>query len=180
VDARGGSLALSAPVSSSVASDPERDAAGPTKEPPPMADQTTSSILISAEPAAVMAVIADFDAYPEWAKGVKSAEVIASDADGRAEQVAFVLDAAPIKDEYTLAYEWDGDAQVTWSLVKARMLKSMEGAYVLQDKGGETEVTYQLAVDLTIPMIGMLKRKGEKVIIDTALTGLKKRVESQS
>jgi hypothetical protein len=41
-------------------------------------------------------------------------------------------------------------------------------------------VTYQLAVDLTIPMIGMLKRKGEKVIIDTALKGLKQRVESQS
>jgi hypothetical protein len=28
-------------------------------------------------------------------------------------------------------------------------------------------------------MIGMLKRKAEKVIIDTALKGLKKRVESQ-
>ena len=145
-----------------------------------MADQTTSSILISAEPAAVMAVIADFDAYPTWAKGVKSATVLSTDGDGRAEQVAFVLDAAPIKDEYTLAYEWDDDAQVTWSLIKAKMLKSMEGAYILSGQGDETEVTYQLAVDLTIPMIGMLKRKGEKVIIDTALKGLKKRVESQS
>jgi hypothetical protein len=145
-----------------------------------MADQTTSSILISAEPAAVMAVIADFDAYPAWAKGVKSATVLSTDGDGRAEQVAFVLDAAPIKDEYTLAYEWDDDAQVTWSLIKAKMLKSMEGAYILSGQGDETEVTYQLAVDLTIPMIGMLKRKGEKVIIDTALKGLKKRVESQA
>ena len=145
-----------------------------------MADQTTSSILISAEPAAVMAVIADFDVYPAWAKGVKSATVLSTDGDGRAEQVAFVLDAAPIKDEYTLAYEWDDDAQVTWSLIKAKMLKSMEGAYILSGQGDETEVTYQLAVDLTIPMIGMLKRKGEKVIIDTALKGLKKRVESQA
>ena len=145
-----------------------------------MADQTTSSILISAEPAAVMAVIADFDAYPEWARGVKSATVLSTDGDGRAEQVAFVLDAAPIKDEYTLSYEWDDDAQVTWSLVKAKMLKSMEGAYILSGQGEQTEVTYQLAVDLTIPMIGMLKRKGEKVIIDTALKGLKKRVESQA
>jgi hypothetical protein len=145
-----------------------------------MADQTTSSILISAEPAAVMAVIADFDAYPAWAKGVKSATVLSTDGDGRAEQVAFVLDAAPIKDEYTLAYDWDGNVQVTWSLVKAKMLKSMEGAYILSGQGDETEVTYQLAVDLTIPMIGMLKRKGEKVIIDTALKGLKKRVESQA
>jgi ribosome-associated toxin RatA of RatAB toxin-antitoxin module len=145
-----------------------------------MADQTTSSILISAEPAAVMAVIADFDSYPEWAKGVKSAEVLSSDGNGRAEEVAFVLDAAPIRDEYTLSYDWDGDASVTWTLVKARMLKSMEGAYVLEDRGDQTEVTYQLAVELTIPMIGMLKRKGEKVIIDTALKGLKKRVESRA
>ncbi len=145
-----------------------------------MADQTTSSILISAEPAAVMAVIADFDAYPAWAKGVKSAQVLTEYDDGRAGEVAFVLDAAPIRDEYTLTYDWDGDAQVTWSLVEAKMLKSMEGAYVLRPSGDGTEVTYQLAVDLTIPMIGMLKRKGEKVIIDTALKGLKKRVESQA
>ena len=48
--------------------------------------------------------------------------------------------------------------------------------YILPD--GSTEVTYRLAVDISIPMIGMLKRKAEKVIIDTALKGLKKRVES--
>ncbi|MFY9916062.1 MAG: SRPBCC family protein [Nocardioidaceae bacterium] len=144
-----------------------------------MADQTTSSIVISADPATVMAVIADFASYPTWAKGVKSAEVLTEYDDGRAGEVAFVLDAAPIRDEYTLSYDWDGDRQVTWTLVEASVLKSMEGAYILQAKGDETEVTYQLAVDLKIPMIGMLKRKGEKVIIDTALKGLKNRVEAQ-
>jgi ribosome-associated toxin RatA of RatAB toxin-antitoxin module len=145
-----------------------------------MADQTTSSILISADPARVMSVIADFDSYPTWAKGVKSAEVLTEYDDGRAGEVAFVLDAAPIRDEYTLSYDWDDDHQVTWSLVKAKMLKSMEGAYILQPQGEQTEVTYQLAVDLTIPMIGMIKRKGERVIIDTALKGLKNSVESQA
>jgi ribosome-associated toxin RatA of RatAB toxin-antitoxin module len=143
-----------------------------------MADQTTSSILIAAEPASIMAVIADFASYPEWAKGVKSCEVLTEFEDGRAGEVAFVLDAAPIKDEYTLTYDWDGDAQVTWSLVKAKMLKAMEGAYILDPRGDSTEVTYQLQVDLSIPMIGMLKRKGERVVIDTALKGLKRRVES--
>ena len=143
-----------------------------------MADQTTSSIVIDASPAAVMNVIADFDSYPVWAKGVKSATVLTEYDDGRAGEVEFVLDAAPIRDEYTLSYDWDGDAQVTWTLVKAKMLKSMEGAYILVPRGDQTEVTYQLAVDLTIPMIGMIKRKGEKVIIDTALKGLKQRVES--
>ena len=143
-----------------------------------MADQTTSSILISADPGAVMDVIADFPSYPLWAKGVKSTEVLAEYDDGRAVEVAFVLDAAPIRDEYTLTYEWDGDREVRWGLVEAKLLTGMDGVYSLRKRAGITEVTYQLSVSIGIPMIGMLKRKGERVIIDTALKGLKRRVES--
>lgn len=148
--------------------------------PDSMAEQTTSSIVIAAEPANVMNAIADFESYPRWVRGVKSAVVVSTDARGRAREVNFVLDAPPIRDEYTLAYEWQGDARVTWSLVRAKMLTAMEGAYVLRPQDGSTEVSYQLTLDLAIPMIGMLKRKGERVVIETALKGLKHRVESQS
>jgi ribosome-associated toxin RatA of RatAB toxin-antitoxin module len=150
-----------------------------------MAEQTSSSIVVDAPAADVMAVIADFPAYPKWAKGVTTADVVASydEADaaarGRAEQVYFVLDVPPIKDEYTLSYVWDGDKQVTWTLVQGKMLRSLDGAYILDETApGRTEVTYRLALDVSIPLIGMLKRKGEKILIDTALKGLKKRVES--
>jgi carbon monoxide dehydrogenase subunit G len=144
-----------------------------------MGDQTTGEIVISAAPAEIMAVIADFDAYPDWATGVKQTEVVADGADGRAERVRFVLDATPIRDEYVLAYIWDGDDSVTWTLAEGRMIKAMDGAYLLHDNGdGSTRVTYKLVVDVAIPLIGLLKRKAEKVIIDTALKGLKKRVES--
>ena len=147
-----------------------------------MAEQTTSSIVVDAPPAAVMSVIADFPAYPEWAKGVKTADVVSSfDAaeGGRAREVFFALDVTPIKDEYTLSYTWSGDEQVTWTLVEGKMLRSLDGAYILRASGdGSTEVTYRLALDVSIPLIGMLKRKGEKILIDTALKGLKKRVES--
>ena len=144
-----------------------------------MAEQTSSSIVIDAPPAAVMDVIADFPAYPLWAKGVKEATVTAEQQDGRAAEVFFALDVSPIKDEYTLAYTWNGDSDVSWTLVEGKMLRALDGAYVLRDLGnGSTEVTYRLALDVSIPLIGMLKRKGEKILIDTALKGLKKRVES--
>lgn len=146
-----------------------------------MAEQTTSSIVVDATPAAVMAVVGDFAAYAQWAQGVKQADVVEQGSDGRAAKVYFELDASPIKDQYTLVYDWDGDRAVRWHLLDGRMLKGMDGAYELEDRGdGTTEVTYRLAVDISIPMIGMLKRKAEKVIIDTALKGLKKRVESVS
>jgi hypothetical protein len=55
----------------------------------------------------------------------------------------------------------------------------MDGSYDLVDNGdGTTLVTYRLAVDVKFPMIGLMKRKAEKVIVDRALKGLKKRVES--
>ncbi|KOG39118.1 SRPBCC family protein [Streptomyces decoyicus] len=145
-----------------------------------MAEHTSSSITIEAAPAEVMGVIADFDRYPEWTGEVKEAEVLAKDDRGRAEQVRLLLDAGAIKDDHTLAYTWTGENEVSWSLVKSQMLRALDGSYRLAALGGgaRTEVTYQLTVDVKIPMLGMIKRKAEKVIIDRALAGLKKRVES--
>lgn len=142
-----------------------------------MAEQTTSNIAISATPEQVMSVIADFSSYPSWAQGVKTAEVV-KQTGVVIEQVYFELEASPIKDQYTLEYVWNGTDSVTWHLVEGRMLKALDGAYELSSTAGGTDVTYRLAVDISIPMIGLLKRKAEKVIIDTALKGLKRRVES--
>ena len=143
--------------------------------------RTASDIVIDAPAEAIMAVIADFAAYPEWATGVQVADVVTGPED-RAKRVHFVLDAAPIKDEYDLSYTWDGDASVSWCLAeKGSMLTSMDGAYLLDPTAdGATRVTYQLSVDVSVPLLGMLKRKAEKVIIDTALKGLKKQVEARA
>jgi carbon monoxide dehydrogenase subunit G len=142
-----------------------------------MPEQTTSTIEIDAPPEAVMAVIVDFEAYPAWVQGMKHVEIVQRSSEGRAEQVHFDLDAG-VKDSYTLAYEYAGENTLRWRLVEGKLMRSMDGAYELSAAGGGTHVIYRLAVDLAIPMIGMLRRKAEKVIIDTALKGLKKRVES--
>lgn len=147
-----------------------------------MADRTESSIVVNAAPGEVLDVIADFEAYPEWAAEMKKVTVLAEDGDGWADQVQFTLDAGPIKDTYVLDYEWDvvedGTGVVSWSLVSGTVLKVLNGSYTLVGQGDSTKVTYRLSVDVKIPMIGLLKRKAEKVIIDTALKGLKKRVEA--
>jgi hypothetical protein len=143
-----------------------------------MADQTTESISVAAAPERIMGVIADFPAYPEWAGAVKSAQVLAEGPDGKAESVVFGLDAGAFKDTYTLAYEWAPDGlAVHWHLTKGLMQKAQRGSYVLAPTGTSTSVTYTLSVELVIPMIGMLRRKAEKIIIDQALKELKRRVE---
>ena len=144
-----------------------------------MADRTSSSITVAAGRGVVMRVIADFGSYPEWATGVRSAEVLDADSDGRPLRVRFGLDAGMIRDSYVLAYDWDGDAAVRWQLAEAgSMVTEMSGAYLLAEDGASTKVSYELAVGTRVPMIGMLKRRAEKTIIDTALKGLKTRAES--
>jgi ribosome-associated toxin RatA of RatAB toxin-antitoxin module len=142
-----------------------------------MADQSTQSIVVEAPAADVMAVIADFPAYPQWVAAAKQVEVLETGDDGRARRVHFVLDAGAVKDDYVLDYTWDGDRRVTWTLVKGQLQKRQDGSYTLVETDGRTEVTYSITIDLSIPMLGMIKRKAEKVILDTALKELKKRVE---
>lgn len=145
-----------------------------------MAEQSEQSIVVDAPPAQVMGVIADFASYPQWATSVKRCEVTESGTgpDPRARRVAFTVDASVFHDSYELAYEWDGDREVRWDLVRGQMQKAQHGSYTFEPQGSATRVTYRLSVELTMPMLGMLKRKGEKLIMDTALKELKKRVES--
>lgn len=144
-----------------------------------MADQTESSTTVDAAAAHVMAVIADFDAYPEWAGEIRSAEVVETGEDGRPSQVRFVMDAGVLKDEYTLRYVWDGDRHVEWSLVEGKMLTELDGVYDLAPTAdGGTDVTYRLSVGVALPMLGLMRRRAERMIIDRALAGLKKRAEA--
>lgn len=144
-----------------------------------MAEKTQSSIAIDAAPAAIMDVIADLAAYPEWSDGIASVEVLSVyEEDNRPADARFVLDSGVIKDTYELEYDWN-DTLVTWHLTKGEVLTQLDGEYRLTPHAdGSTTVAYSLEVDVKMPMLGMLKRKAEKVIVDTALKGLKQRVES--
>lgn len=146
-----------------------------------MADTSTQSIVIAAPPAAVAQVVCDFPRYPDWAEAVREVEVVEEYEDGYASQVRFVLDAGPIADEYTLKYEYAEDlSRIEWHLVSpSKMQKLQDGSYDIADNGdGTSTVTYTLAVELSIAMLGMFKRKAEKMIMDTALRSLKRRVEA--
>lgn len=146
-----------------------------------MAETSTQSIVIAAPRDRVVEVICDFARYPEWVSAARRVEVLEEYEDGYASQVRFVLDAGVVQDEYTLVYEYAEDlSRIEWHLAApSKIQKLQNGSYDIEERpDGTSTVTYTLVVELSIGMLGMFKRKAEKMIMDTALKELKRRVEA--
>ncbi|HWC40606.1 MAG TPA: SRPBCC family protein [Actinomycetota bacterium] len=144
-----------------------------------MAEHAEGSTEVDATPAEVLAVVADFEAYPEWVAGMEEVEVLDRDRQGRGTRVAFRL-RTPLGDQaYTLAYRYQPDhAGMSWTYVEGT-LDDLAGAYTLEAAGdGPTRVTYRLEVALGVPLPGLVKRQAAKQIVRSALSDLKRRVES--
>jgi ribosome-associated toxin RatA of RatAB toxin-antitoxin module len=119
-----------------------------------VAEKTSQTIYIEADPGTVLEVIADIDSYPEWISEYKEAEVQERGVDGYPKVVRFVMDAGVIKDTLVMTYEWPKNREsLSWTLVSSSLLRSLDGSYHLAPKGSGTDVTYELSVDLAIPMI---------------------------
>ena len=144
-----------------------------------MAEHAEGTTEVFATPDEVMAVVADFEAYPEWVGSLEEVEVLARDRRGRGTRVAFRL-RTPVGDQaYTLTYRYQPkDAGVTWTYVEGT-LDDLAGSYELEPAAqGTTRVTYRLQVALGAPLPGLVKRQAAKQIVRSALADLKRRVES--
>ena len=94
---------------------------------------TRDSTVVDASVADVMAVIADFAAYPEWSASIDAAEVLSTGADGRPDRVRFQLRAGAIVDEYVLVYSWSADHRsVEWRLESSTLQRDQRGSYRLE------------------------------------------------
>lgn len=145
-----------------------------------MTDKATERMRIDASPDGCFAVAIDFERYPEWGADIKEANVVARDDEGRGTRVAYRVAAMGRSARYTLAYDYaDAPRQLSWVLVQGDIMRRLDGRYVFEpaDDGG-TDVTYELAVDLVVPLPGFIKRRAEGKIIGTALRELKRRVEA--
>jgi ribosome-associated toxin RatA of RatAB toxin-antitoxin module len=141
-------------------------------------DQGSDSIIVKADPASIMAVIADFPSYPQWAGPVKRIEVTEEGPDGRAKRVRFHVELMGLSDSYVNEYTWDANRRVDWTMVEGKSLKSQAGMYELAPDGDQTKVTYDLAVEIAIPVPGLIRRRLQGKIVETALKDLKKRCEA--
>ena len=145
-----------------------------------MSDLSTSTITIDAPIDAVRAILFDLAAYPTWSTAIKSAEVKATDDQGRATSLKVSIDAGMMKDRVLLNYDWSAAPdRLEFSLDEADLLTAMNGAYITKEIDADTtSVTYELGVEVSMPIPAMMRQKAEKTTIDQALSQLKAALEA--
>ena len=144
-----------------------------------MSESSNSSIEIEAPLAEVAAKLTAVAQYPDWLTFIKKVEVLTSDDQGRVTQANVSIDAGVMKDRATLNYDWSAaPAEITFSLEEADLMTAMDGKYTLKAIDSErTSVTYELGVELSLPVPRMMISKTEKSTIDQALKELQAQFE---
>ena len=126
----------------------------------------------------VLATIRAVDTQPEWIKEILEAEVLEEYEDGLPATASFKASTAVGTDSYTLEYE-HSDSGMSWSMVKGKLQTGQEGVYQVQPMdGGHTEVTYTLTIHHNLPLPGFVRNRVIKGLVDSTMTGLRKRVEA--
>ena len=134
---------------------------------------TTATAIVEASLNEVFESLVSIDQYPTWLTAIKSAKIIESDDSGRPSKVELKIDAGMLKDRVTLDYDWSAAPEkISFSLDEADLMTRMDGEYVLKSLGDETQVSYQLFVEVSLPVPRMMIAKGEEATAKQALKEL--------
>lgn len=144
-----------------------------------MTERATETIMVAADPDTVFAVAVDLEDYPEWVADLKSVAVTDRDEDGRPLEATFRAAAFGRSSTYSLRYDYAGaPTLLSWVMVEGDLTSKLDGSYRFEATDGGTLVTYQLEVELRVPIPGFVKQRAAQRIQGTALRELKARAES--
>ena len=117
----------------------------------------SQSIEVDAPITACWAIAADVESAPEWQKGLEAMKVLDRDAEGRPSRCETTSDAKVRMVKTIVRFVYEEPTRVSWTQEKGD-LKRLDGAWVLEDLGGDrTRVTYTLDGDPG-RVLGMLIR----------------------
>ena len=145
-----------------------------------MSQYSEATVEIEAPLAEVANALFAVEGYSTWMSSIKKSEVTERDDQGRPTKATLSIDAGVMKDRPILDYDWSAaPAELSFSLDEADLMTTMNGKYILKALDEDTtQVTYQLGVELSMPVPRMMIAKTEQNTIDTALAELKAHLEN--
>ncbi|MEM6105378.1 SRPBCC family protein [Mycobacterium sp. 050272] len=137
----------------------------------------SKTVEVETNAAAIMAIVADFERYPEWSDGAKGCWVLARYDDGRPSQIR--LDAAyqGFEGVFIQAIYYPGPNQIQTVLQQGELFKKQEQLFSVVETGASSLLTVDIDVEPSMPVPAPMVKMMLNNVLDHLAENLKKRAE---
>jgi uncharacterized membrane protein len=144
-----------------------------------VAQRATESIFVHAPPPVVYRVATDFEHYLDWVSELKRIEVLEQDVLGRPLDVEFRAAAFGRSTTYRLHYDYSRAPEIlSWHQTSGDVTSSLVGQYRFEASEEGTQLTYDLEVELSVPIPTFVRARAASRIQAQALRELKAQAEA--
>ena len=141
----------------------------------------SKTVEVDAAAAAIMAIVADFEAYPQWNDEVKAVYILARYDDGRPSQLRIDTEIQGNPGTYIQAVYYPGPGQIQTVMQQGDLFSKQNQVFSVVEMGPASLLTVDLDVEVSIPGVpALMVKKIVNDALDHLAGNLKSRAEQMS
>ncbi len=138
----------------------------------------SKTVEVSADSATILAIVADFEAYPQWNDEVKAVYILARYNDGRPSQLRIDTEIQGQQGTYIQAVYYPSPAQIQTVMQQGDLFSKQEQLFSVVEMGPSSLLTVDLDVETSIPGVpALMVKKLVNDALDHLAGNLKTRAE---
>jgi ribosome-associated toxin RatA of RatAB toxin-antitoxin module len=137
----------------------------------------SKTVEVDAEAPSIMAIVADFEAYPQWNEEIKGLWVLARYDDGRPSQLRLDASLNGFDASYIQAVYYPSPNQIQTVMQQGDLFSKQEQLFSVVEMGPTTLLTVDIDVEVTMPVPAMMVKKMANDALDYLADKLKARAE---
>ena len=137
----------------------------------------SKTVEVGADAASIMAIVGDFEAYPEWNEGVKGAWVLARYDDGRPSQLRLDTVVQGVEGTYIQAVYYPGANQIQTVMQQGELFAKQEQLFSVVETGASSLLTVDVDVEPSMPVPAPMVKMLLNNVLDHLAENLKLRAE---
>ncbi len=119
----------------------------------------SKTVEVGADAAVILAIVADFEAYPQWNDEVKAVYILARYDDGRPSQLRIDTEIQGQQGTYIQAVYYPSPAQIQTVMQQGELFSRQHQLFSVVDLGAASLLTVDLDVETSIPGVPALMVK---------------------
>jgi ribosome-associated toxin RatA of RatAB toxin-antitoxin module len=137
----------------------------------------SKTVEVEASTESIMAIVADFEAYPQWNEEIKGCWILARYDDGRPSQLRLDTSVQGMDGTYIQAVYYPGENQIQTVMQQGDLFSKQEQLFSAVAMGPTALLTVDLDVEITMPVPAMMVKKVVGDALEHLADNLKKRAE---